>query len=374
MKIFHLTYWYPNRRGKNDALWVKQHIDALALYVDSQYVYHFQVDVAKRFAFSNDRSGHNRASFMLSGPMPWWSIELLAFCGLLYLLLFKARRYDIINVHIGYPLLTYFHLIRKWVGKPVVITEHWSAYHFNFGVEKKLPRIQRIFRNAVPVITVSNSLLRDIQNFTGENIARHCVIPNAIDTGTFYFDQTSPHASSVFFMLGQWRSPKRPALIIQAFRTFIQKKQYAHFRLRIGGAGPQRKEIQALVSSLDLDANVSILGDLSPTSVASEMNKSAAFLHCSDYETFSVVCAEAICCGTPVVASAVGGIPEFIHNENGILVETNTVAGWRAALENFKPSAFRREEISRAAAGRFGLRNVGKLYLDFLAETCDAYQ
>lgn len=366
MKILHLTYWYNNKQNAHEAGWIRNHIHALALHAEGQYIYHFAIKEAKRFSLCREKLEQNHSSFLLSGPMPWWLIEILSFVGLSFLLFVKARKYSLVNVHIAYPLLTYFHLIRRWIAKPVVITEHWSGYHFNFGVEKRLPRIQRIFSNGLPLITVSDSLRSDIEDFSHERISNGCVIPNGIDSKVFHRNEKVPCNSSIFFMLSHWKWPKKPDVVIRAFAELIVSGKYANHQLRIGGYGPQLKEMEALVDSLGMARNVSFLGILAPAAVAVEMNQCGAFLHGSEYETFSVVCAEAICSGTPVMASAVGGIREFINDRNGILIANNTVSDWLAALKGFNPLDYDRPDISQAAIQKFSIEEVGLNYFNFL--------
>jgi glycosyltransferase involved in cell wall biosynthesis len=374
MKIFHLTYWYSNKRNLHEALWIRSHVDSLKIHVKDQFVFHFQVNVGKHFSLSRERQHKNHSSLIFSGPMPWWLIEILAFIGVAFLMLVKARKYDVVNVHIAYPSMTYFHLIRKWVNRPVVITEHWSAYHFNFGVKKRLRRIQRIFRNNLPLITVSNSLLLDVKNFSQENISTSCVIPNSVDEEIFCKGETVSYNPATYFMLSQWKWPKKPDIVIRAFSRLIQISEYQNFKLRIGGYGAQLNDIETLIDEMAIRNNVVLLGSLSSYAVAREMNECSAFLHASEYETFSVVCAEAICCGAPVIASAVGGIPEFIHSENGILVENNTPEGWLSAFKKFNHSLYDRTEISRSARNRFSLQTVGKRYVNFLSAINGTYK
>ena len=370
--MLHLTYWYSNKQDIHEATWIRAHVHSLEVHVQAQYICHFAIKEAKRFSFRSEKVDQNHSSFLLSGPMPWWLIEILSFFGLVFLLLVKARKYNLVNVHIAYPLLTYFHLIRKWIRKPIVITEHWSGYHFNFGVKRKLPRIQRIFSNRLPLITVSDSLKTDIEHFSHQTVTASCVIPNAVDSKTFYRNEKIQPNSHLFFMLSHWKWPKKPEVIIRAFAKFIQSEEDARHQLRIGGYGAQLKEMEELVDALQVRDNVVFLGMLSPAAVAVEMNRSGAFLHCSEYETFSVVCAEAICSGTPVVASAVGGIREFINESNGVLLQENTVRDWLSALRNFRSLHFNRTGISRAAAERFDMEKVGLRYANFLKEVCDA--
>jgi len=101
---------------------------------------------------------------------------------------------------------------------------------------------------------------------------------------------------------------------------------------------------------------------------------SEAFIHCSQYETFSVVCAEALCCGTPVIASDVGGIKEYIHNRNGILVKENNCETYYFAINQFMQNHdfYDRKSISNEAVGRFSEDIVGNLYFQTLSDIINA--
>lgn len=311
----------------------------------------------------------------MSAPLPWRLVEVFSCLGLLYLILVRARKYNIINVHIAYPLLTYFHIIKRLVRKPLVITEHWSGYHFNFGTKKALPRAQRIFAHKLPLLAVSNSLLADIQKFSGQTLSRTCVIPNCVDSNIFNYKERDIGEVQTFFMLSHWKRPKRPDLIIRAFSSFVRHEECRrNYRLRIAGYGPALPEIQKQIEELGLQNNVTVIGSLDPHAVACEMNNCTAFLHASEYETFSVVCAEAISCGTPVVASGVGAIPEFVNANNGILVSNNTVEGWTEALSVIANRKFDRVTISQNAGQRFSFEAVGKKYYGFLNEICETHR
>lgn len=300
----------------------------------------------------------------------WIIIELMNFFLLAYYLVIKRihKECDVINFHIAYPQLTFWSILKYFVSKPVVVSEHWSAYHHNFGTKKKLPRIQRIFRHGLPLIAVSRALLKDIETFSGSKLQASFVIPNAVDTGVFTRHETLVVDMHSFLMISQWKPPKRPDVVIKAFAKLKQTEPDTDFRLRIGGYGVQLDEMKCLVNSLNLSKSVVFLGTLDCTDIAIEMNQCAAFLHCSDYETFSVVCAESICCGTPVIASAVGGITEFIDNANGKLVIDNTESEWFSFLRNFNSNTFNRKTISTNAAAKFSTEAVGNRYFDTLKD------
>jgi len=337
----------------------------------SNDVYHIEVETSK-FKLSNGPSLLGNKLLRLSFPSDIWFLkELMTSLLVLYVLFLKLklRDYDVVNFHIAYPMCTYLHLFQNFIKKPIVITEHWSAYHLNFGVKKELNRIKRIFNNKVTWITVSEALKNDLIRFSGNTALKAFVIPNVVDSVTF--TSRNQEKRDYFFMASYWRKPKNPILLLRAFRYFL--KQNPGIKLRIGGFGPQEEQIIDYIEKKDLHKNVEYLGSLTPEEIAEEMNIAMAFLHCSEYETFSVVCAEALICGTPVIASAVGGLTEIIEDSSGILVQENTETDWVKALSSFINSrdSYNSKAISEKAAKRFSESKVGKDYMSVITEILD---
>jgi glycosyltransferase involved in cell wall biosynthesis len=370
LKVLHLTNWYPSFDQPFKASWIVRQIRALETFCSND-VYHIEVETSK-FKLSNGPSLLGNKLLRLSFPSDIWFLkELMTSLLVLYVLFLKLklRDYDVVNFHIAYPMCTYLHLFQNFIKKPIVITEHWSAYHLNFGVKKELNRIKRIFNNKVTWITVSEALKNDLIRFSGNTALKAFVIPNVVDSVTF--TSRNQEKRDYFFMASYWRKPKNPILLLRAFRYFL--KQNPGIKLRIGGFGPQEEQIIDYIEKKDLHKNVEYLGSLTPEEIAEEMNIAMAFLHCSEYETFSVVCAEALICGTPVIASAVGGLTEIIEDSSGILVQENTETDWVKALSSFINSrdSYNSKAISEKAAKRFSESKVGKDYMSVITEILD---
>lgn len=285
-----------------------------------------------------------------------------------YLWKLKYRRFDVLLAHIAYPNLSYWGTVNKFIKIPIVISEHWSAYHFNFNVRngEKLYRIKRIFSQGIPVIAISKALSDDIVNFSGTSSFRRHILPNVIDTTVFHFQNISRRKPPIFFMLSQWKWPKDPFTVIRAFGAY--EKSRGGILLRIGGYGDQVKQMEELVDELGIRHAVEFLGGLSSDQIAREMNEAEAFLHASLYETFSVVCAEALCCGTPLLASSVGGIKELVTAGSGVLLESNSVNAWTRGLELICESEFDRKAISMEAGSKFNVRAVGEKCFQILTD------
>ncbi len=338
--------------SNKEAIWIEKHIAALD-EKNVNTVYHF--NIIKTIGFTRFKEKKVNLNQRIIGLpfQQWFILEIFFGLWLSYQLLIKKihKEYDVINFHIAYPMLTYWHLIKRWVKKPIVITEHWSAYHFNFGVKKKLTRIQKIFRQKIPVITVSKALAKDIRKFAHADFPYH-VVPNVVDDQVFTTDKNEDR-KPFLFMVSQWKSPKTPLLVMQAF---LESELSHVYTLKIAGYGPLWNEMEDFVKAQNAEKRIDLIGALDSQQIAWFMKQCSAFLHPSDYETFSVVCAEAVACGAYVISPKLGGIPEVVGN-NGKLMSKNSLNHWKDAFQHI-PNTFKSDYD-----GRFSLKNVGQKYI-----------
>ncbi|MFB6257752.1 MAG: glycosyltransferase [Flavobacteriales bacterium] len=370
-RVLHIVNWYPNQVNKNAAVWIREQIRALDRYSPSDVV-HIEVKPGKKWRKLRPLED-DVLSYAYEVPFrQWFLIELMTAFLLFYVLFIKKRssNYSIIDLHIAYPLCTYLHLFRRAIKVPLVISEHWSAYHFNFYVAdtEKLYRIKRIFRkNKIPVITVSRSLKNDIERFSGVEL-RGYVLPNVVSMdGALPEGHLSPPYR--FMMLGAWKAPKKPLLAIRAFLEAFKGR--SDVEMCIGGHDRLAERIKQEVEEHEGDPPLFFLGKLDKQEVEAEMKKTHAFVHCSEHETFSVVCAEALSNGVPVLASDKGGIGEFVTPEVGILVPRNEEGTWCNAFMDFEARFLRgegidRKKIAKAYRDRFGPQRVGREYAELL--------
>ncbi|MFB6258568.1 MAG: glycosyltransferase [Flavobacteriales bacterium] len=374
-KILHITNWYPNQEAEKEALWIREHIASLEPFFENEVVH---VELKPGKAFKRRKSlDEGVRSYSFEVPIrSWFLIELFSTLLLIYVLFAKSelKRVDLIDFHVAYPLCTHLHRFKKLLGRPVVITEHWSAYHFGFHTTKEwgLRRIRNIFlKNDVGLITVSDALRKDIENFVGRKL-RYYIVPNIIPFEDAYFPGRSlgEEGQYRFFMVGNWKPPKRPLLALQAFCEVFWRDPSA--QLMIGGYGSQVEEVVAFVKKRERDADITFLGEMDRNAILGALQNADAFMLPSDHETFSVVCAEALSEGVPVIASKRGGIPEFVNEGNGILVETNDPKNWSEALREFvrrkENGHFDPRRISEDARKRFGKDRVGELYRSVLEQ------
>jgi len=125
-------------------------------------------------------------------------------------------------------------------------------------------------------------------------------------------------------------------------------------------------EVRSLVQALGLESRVTFLGEVAPEGVAALMRRSALLVVPSRRETFSLVTAEALACGTPVVATRCGGPEEIITPDTGELADVDDAASLAIAIQSALLRSFDRDSLRRYSVDRFGTaaaaQRIGVLY------------
>jgi glycosyltransferase involved in cell wall biosynthesis len=120
--------------------------------------------------------------------------------------------------------------------------------------------------------------------------------------------------------------------------------------LLVAGDGPDRPMLERRSAELGLDGRVRFLGSVSRDTVLRLFRAADASVLPSAWENFPHTVIEALAVGCPVIATAVGGVPEVVvDGENGILVSPRDQAALTAAIERFFSDAELRMRLSSAA-------------------------
>jgi starch synthase len=265
---------------------------------------------------------------------------------------------DIVHCHTWY---THFAgcLIKNLHAVPLVLTTHslephrpWkveqlgSAYHASSWIERTA------YQNADGVIAVSESMKHDVQSLYRVRPEAIRVIHNGIDLQEY---RPTPHprliaelgidaAKPYVLFVGRITRQKGIIHLVNAIKYFR-----AGIQVVLCAGAPDTPEIaREMAEAIDrarraTDNTIVWLPEMLPRQTVITLYTHAAIFVCpSVYEPFGIINLEAMACETPVVASAVGGIPEVVaHGETGLLVPAETISATEVEPRN--PEQFARD-------------------------------
>jgi len=179
----------------------------------------------------------------------------------------------------------------------------------------------------------------------------------------------------VLVHVSNFRAVKRVDDVVRMFARVRAALPGRPLVLHLVGDGPERPHITALAHSLGLDADVHCLGER--VDLPDVLRDADLFLLPSQTESFGLAALEAMACGVPVIASAVGGLPEVVADgETGLLLPVGDVEGLAQAAVALLTDEPRRRRMSVAARRRaenlFRPGPAVERYLEVYARTLDA--
>jgi glycosyltransferase involved in cell wall biosynthesis len=252
--------------------------------------------------------------------------------------------------------------VGKRLGAPVVLFGIGSDIR-NIGdsVQKRLT--QSALRRADYVLTVSHEL-RERALELGASAERSKAILNGCDTSIFYpRDRAearlrvgmSPRTKSIVFV-GRLVPLKGLRELLEGLPQVAARIPDVEFTCI--GEGPLGEELRARAAREDLAGRVRFIPAAKPPEIAEWM--AAADLTClaSYTEGCPNVIVESLACGRAVVATNVGGIPELVHQTNGVLVKPHSPDDLaRGLIEAFER---RWDEAEIAATSRRSWKQVAE--------------
>lgn len=285
------------------------------------------------------------------------------------------RNFDIIDVHFGHPEAFAAALLAVAFQRPFVITLRGSEV-----IHGRYP-MRRFFmgwalRRAARVIAVSERL-RQFAIALGVDARRAVTVPNGVDTAMF-------HPRDRMEVRGRLGVPPGKKIVLTAGNLIREKGQHrvllALEALRRNGTdaglfiagAPGREggaryaeELRAAASAPELRGHVRFLGLVEPSALAEYMCAADVFCLASYREGWPNVVHESLACGTPVVCTDVGAVPDLVSSKvHGYVVPRDDQAALTAALD----LALRAEWDRAAIASRAGSRTWERVAREVLAE------
>ncbi|MCX8020200.1 MAG: glycosyltransferase [Chitinophagaceae bacterium] len=373
LRILWLCSWYPSRTSPFDGDFIQRH----ALAASAKVKIHVIHLVGDAHHTGTPETEYRQQNDNLTEEIVYYKKAVGPFSKIMNFLRWKSiykktiSRWiqqqgipDLVHVHIPYRDGLMALWLKKKFGLPYLVTEHWGIY--NDRVEDRLDKrsplfrylLKKVFNHAECLVSVSRYLARQI-NDKATRIP-YVIIPNVVDTRFFYPIEKKEDTVFRFIHVSNMAPLKNTEGILNAFALLFKEKKNTQLVI----AGPPSPSVLKKIKESGLpDESVLLTGEIPYTQVAHEMQKADCLVLFSHIENSPCVLHEALCCGLPVIATSVGGIPEWISDENGILVNPDDEWQLKQAMikmmENYPQ--FSREQIAHRATERFQYDTIGRL-------------
>ena len=269
----------------------------------------------------------------------------------------ESFEFDLIDAHWLYP--DGFAAVRlgRRLGKPVAVTGRGSDVNDYCSWWATRPFVRRTLRSADHLFAVSRRV-KETMVEAGATAERITVVPNGVDTALFHFGERDaarrtlglPLEERALISVGPMLHAKGFQHLIEGLRLLGQNEAGC---LYILGPGPYRESLETLAGAAGLSARVRFLGRVAQKEMPLWYQAADFFCFGSLREGCPNVVLEALACGTPVVSSHVGGIPDLVEEgRSGVLFEPGSTEAFATALKTALARPWDRQAIAALGARR----------------------
>ncbi|MGD0018331.1 MAG: glycosyltransferase [Candidatus Limnocylindrales bacterium] len=252
-------------------------------------------------------------------------------------------------------------LLARLTRRPFVVTEHATAFPNRALSATAVSHVRHSYPRAAAVMPVSENLRQAIEAYGVH--ATFQVVPNAVDTSLFWNDPMHcPGDPKHLVFVGALEPSGHKGFPTLAEALVALRERRRDWHLDVVGDGPSRAGYQQLIADRELDGLVTFHGSRPKAEIAAMMRDADLFVLPSRFENLPCVIIEAMTSGLPIVSTRVGGIPEMVSDDEGILVEPDDAPALTAALDCALSGLgrFDRSSIAAQARQRYSLENVGR--------------
>jgi glycosyltransferase involved in cell wall biosynthesis len=359
-----VTASYPTPDGPALGVFVKEHARAAAEHCEVAVVHLDRDDVSRLHI--EERRGEEFLTVRIRYPRSPAPLSYVANLAAAAVGLRRVRgrgfRPDVVHAHFFLAAVPAIAL-RPLHRAPVVVTEQWSVF-LPSDPATLSPAVRHAakfaFEHAEIVMPVSEAL-RDGIRANGID-GRFHVVPNVFDPSVFH----PPTAAATrngrparVLTVGAFYHAKGYEFLLEAVAVLARERR--DFHVDVVGIGELQPTYEALRRRLGLEELVSFRGLRPKAEVAQMMRDADVFVLTSRYDSNPCAAIEALGSGLPVVATAVGGLPEMVGDGMGLLAEPENPESIAQRLAEVLDgtAVFDREAIAERARERYGRAHVG---------------
>ncbi|MCQ2283289.1 MAG: glycosyltransferase [Bacteroidales bacterium] len=367
MIVLHLPSWFPRTEKPLDGNFIIRQIAAVAPNTTSIILHHTEEAFLEECSKQIDS---NIIFYPIHTHQKISKVKLFwAYDQAVRKIIRRYGKPDLIHLHVALPMGPVAVFLSKRYHIPLVVSEHWSIYQPQNRAQlsgKQLNRLRKVYHRARYLTSVSENLHQAIvETIPQAEDVPFRQISNVVDTSIFHpATVVSQHSKKQILHVSTLDNNAKNIMgILRGVKNLSQQRN--DFELNIIH-DLRNEEVEQFIQDEHLGCVVHLLGKKSENEVAESIRNCDFMLQFSNYENQPCVLLESFCCGKPVLATTVGGIPEIANSINGRLIvprnEDMLVDQLAYMLDHsheFDPSA-----ISANAISKYDKENIGEQFLE----------
>ena len=372
-RILFLASWYPSRENEALGNFVQRHAEVANKVADVTVMY--AVSSFKNNSIEFERKSINGVdTLIIFYPKVKSKLPLIKqyLSKRKYLNVLKKGLdylkvdFDLVHLNEAFPAGLFALYLKNKKSLKYVLTVHWTGYLDHTKSFESLSFYERylhkkIFKKASMVFPVSDHLGNSLKKLN--LISEYEVIPNVVNNEIFYpKNQKDPSAITRFLHVSSFKNKQKNVVeMLKAFKN-VQEKQHDFILHLI--TEDDKSEVWKLIDQIGIEpSKCEVEEKAKPSRVAEAMRLADCFVLFSNYETFSVVIAEAWMSGVPAIYSRCGGLTEISNPELGVRIEKGDTSALTRAILEFNKEDYKRDKIV-AQSSAFKVDVIAKKFLD----------
>lgn len=366
--VLFLCSWYPNRLKPTNGNFIQKHAECIAIHnkvsvlhiQSSEHIQKYEIEEFSKGNLSETIVYFKKSNSLFSHAFRYYK----AFRKGKKKILAKNGKYDITHVNHIYWLGLFAYFNRIFKNENYVISEHYSGFITNEinGIIKKLIT-KNILQKSSYILPVSEFLKSKLVTFE-PNLIKYHIIGNVIDTSLFKPTlKNNTLSKKQFLHISNGENTSKNIFgILNVIKKLSNERN--DFSLKIICDG-DIKLIHEKARELNLlNSFVFIEPTCEPSQVSQHIQESIALVMFSNFETFGIVCLEAIACGIPIIATDIPAIQEYFSPEFGILVKPQEEEKLKNALNQVLENNYfsNKEELHNFVENRFSEKAISEKF------------
>jgi mannosylfructose-phosphate synthase len=256
----------------------------------------------------------------------------------------EALKYDIFHSHywdagyaamklterLNYFFVHTFHSLGAWKKEQMGGNPRKMEKVYNFKLRIRLEKL--IFKKAQALVMTSPTMVKISEDFYGYTDKNYVILPAGVNTSIFRPLKNGEKEKKIdvpqnyIFWVGRFATNKGLDYLLRAFAEVVKKAKDLFLVIGGGSTSPNseekklKKELRRIIEKTHIESRVFFTRHIPDKLMSAYYRKARFFVLPSKFEPFGMTAAEAMACGSALIASRRAGIGRYLKNEHNCLI------------------------------------------------------